>query len=102
MSSGEKHMTAGDRAAYEVPPHVLHRRVDEQMVLLDLDSEQYFGLDEVGADMVARLLAGSVDTTIEGMLADWEVDRETLRRDLDALVASLVDAGLLRPVGCDD
>jgi hypothetical protein len=43
---------APGRAAYVMPEHVLNRRVARKMVLLDLDSERYFRLNEVGADMV--------------------------------------------------
>lgn len=88
-----------NRPAYEIPAHVLYRQVDGQMVLLDLDQEQYFGLDEIGAEMVQRLTEGSVDEAIDALLSSYEVGEEQLREDLDALVASLLEAGLLAPVG---
>lgn len=86
-------------AAFQIPPHVLYREVDGEMVLLDLDREQYFGLDAIGADMVQRLTAMSVDETVEVLVAEYDVGPDQLRQDLDHLVASLVDAGLLAPVG---
>lgn len=88
-----------NRGAFEIPAHVLYRPVEGQMVLLDLDREQYFGLDEIGADMVQRLTEGSVDEAIAGLLATYDVGADQLREDLDALVAELVAAGLLVPAG---
>jgi hypothetical protein len=34
-----------------VSADVITRRLDEELILLDLDSENYFGLDEVGTRM---------------------------------------------------
>jgi hypothetical protein len=77
---------------------VLHREVDGQMVLLDLASEQYFGLNEVGADIVTRLTRQPLDEALSSLTADYEVEPDALRRDVNDLVDSLVGAGLLEPV----
>lgn len=91
-------MTITGEPAFEIPAQVLYREVDGQMVLLDLASEQYFGLDEVGADMVTRLTRQPFDEALSSLIADYEVEPETLHRDLDELVESLVGAGLLERV----
>jgi len=85
-------------AAFEIPANVLYREVDGQLVLLDLDREEYFGLDEIGAEMVRYVTATSVDEAITALDADYEVGADVLRADLDALVASLLAAGLLERV----
>ena len=81
--------------AYAIAPSVLHREVDQQMVLLDIQSEKYFGLNDVGADMVRRLTSQPLDEALASLERDYEVDREVLRKDVDVLVDSLLAAGLL-------
>jgi hypothetical protein len=81
--------------SYAIAPSVLHRQVDEQMVLLDIQSEKYFGLNEVGADMVQRLTSQPWDEALASLERDYEVDRDVLRKDVDVLVDSLLAAGLL-------
>ncbi len=68
-----------------------------EMVLLHFPSGQYFGLNEVGASAWTHLCAtGSVEGAFARLREDYEVDDERLRRDLEALVAELVRAGLLQ------
>jgi hypothetical protein len=91
-------MKSTGEPAFEIPGRVLHREVDGQMVLLDLASEEYFGLNEVGADIVSRVTRQPYDEAIAALTADYEVDPDTLHRDVRELVDSLVGAGLLERV----
>ena len=78
-----------------IPPHVYFTEVDGQMVLLNLDNEQYFGLDEVGTNMITRLTEQSSDTALTDLIEEYEVDPDVLRRDMLDLVDKLLTAGLL-------
>jgi hypothetical protein len=95
----ERESTVTDQPGFVVPPHVLHREVDGQMVLLNLDSEQYFGLDEIGAHIVARLTSEPFDSAIAGLIDTYDVDPDVLRADVRKLVEDLVASGLLQPAG---
>lgn len=83
---------------FEIPSNVLHRMVDGEMVLLNLSDESYFGLNAVGAAIVRRLTAEPFDQAMEKLLVDYEVDPETLRKDIERLVESLEVAGLLKRI----
>ena len=79
-----------------VPEHVLVRQVDDELVLLNLDNEEYYGLDEVGAAMWSALTSTpSLETAVNRLLDRYEVDAATLTRDLDRLVRDLNDRGLV-------
>lgn len=80
---------------YIFPPHVYNRAVDGQMVLLNLETEQYFGLDAVGTNIVTRLTEQSSESAIEDLLVDYQVDPQVLRRDIEELLEKLMAAGLL-------
>lgn len=72
------------------------RQIEGESVLLNLQSEQYFGLDEVGTRMwVALTSANSMQEAYEALLAEYDVDAEKLRQDLQGLVEKLVEKGLI-------
>jgi coenzyme PQQ synthesis protein D (PqqD) len=75
---------------------VMFNRVGDEVVLLDLDSGTYFGLDSVGGRMW-DLLSGSatIGEAIETMLDEYEIDREVLERDVLRLVSELEEKGLI-------
>jgi len=78
------------------PEGVLHREIAGESVLLNLGSERYFGLDEVGTRMWAALTtAASIEAACEALLEEFDVDAETLRSDLLAFIAKLEEAGLV-------
>jgi hypothetical protein len=78
-------------------PDVCSRILDGDAVLLDLATGTYFGLDEVGARFWELLGEGGMRLgDIKNKLLDeYEVDEETLVKDLDELVATLETKGLI-------
>ena len=80
-----------------VPDDVLISRLQEESVILNLDSERYYGLDDVGTRMLSVLsTSSSIEAAYELLLEEYDVDGEVLRRDLLSLVEQLVDRGLVR------
>jgi hypothetical protein len=79
-----------------VPEDVLFRQLDQEAVILNLDTEIYFGLDAVGTDMwLALTTSDSIQAAYESLLEEYDVAPETLRGDLEELVEKLVADGLL-------
>ena len=65
-------------------------------VLLNTESEEYFALDEVGTRMWKAVTASaSVREAFETLSGEYDVEPETLRGDLSALVQRLEQRGLL-------
>ncbi|HSI26007.1 MAG TPA: PqqD family protein [Aeromicrobium sp.] len=80
----------------KVADGVLTRMAGSEMVLLDLDSEEFFGLDGVGARVFELLEQPQrFDDVLGTLLREYDVDRETLTADVNALVADLVARNLL-------
>jgi len=92
-------MTTTLPARVTVSPNVLCQVLGDESVLLNLDDDRYYGLDDVGTRMW-QLLAedGDVATVVTQLLTTYgaQVDEATLRDDLGALIARLTAAGLLR------
>jgi hypothetical protein len=78
------------------PAQVVTRPLDGELVLLNLDTETYFGLDEVGTRMWEVLsTTPSIEAAFGQLAAEYDVDATTLRTDLEALLGQLVDGGLV-------
>ena len=70
--------------------------MDEECVLLDLKSESYFGLDQVGTRIWQLLKDGSdLQSIFDTLLTEYEVEEEELKKDLQEHLTQLVEAGLI-------
>lgn len=77
-------------------PDVLCQDVGGEVVLLDLASERYFGLDPVGTRIWNLIDQDQpLQHVLEILCAEYDAPRERLEGDLLALVAQLADAGLV-------
>lgn len=84
----------GDRV--RVPDAVLVSGLQQESVILNLDSERYFGLDDVGTRMFTVLTtADSISAAFETLAEEYEIDREVLKDDLISLVDKLLEQGLV-------
>ncbi len=82
-----------------IAPDVLVNHVDRESVFLDMKTEKYFGLDEVGTQMWQALTAsGSVQEAYEKLLLVYEVDPQQLQSDLESFIGSLREHGLLNVI----
>lgn len=79
-----------------VPEHVLMRRLGDEMVMLHLDAESYYGLNEVGARLMQLAETGAtLEMITEQLFSEFEVGREQLEHDVRTVAADLIAAGLL-------
>jgi len=77
-------------------PDVVHRELDGEAVLLNLETGTYFGLDEVGTRVWSCLAEATDLAAIHRTLLDeYEVAADRLEADLIALVGALADQGLV-------
>ena len=79
-----------------VPDSVLMRQVRDEVVFLDMASEQYFGLDPVGACVLGAIQGGAdVDGAIDAVFDAFDAPRDQIGADVLALVEDLLARGLL-------
>ncbi|MGQ9908262.1 MAG: PqqD family protein [Candidatus Flexifilum sp.] len=79
-----------------VPEDVLVRQIAGEAVLLNLNTETYFGLDEVGTDMWQALTtSATIEQAFTHLLSVYDVEAEVLRADLTALIEELIECGLV-------
>jgi ornithine carbamoyltransferase len=76
---------------------VFAQEVDGEMVLLDMNSENYFGLDAVGTDIWQAMQENeSLTDVLSVLLAQYEVEEEVLKKDLLTFVEKLQESGLVK------
>lgn len=83
-----------------IPPQVMARQVGEETVILNLEGGIYYGLDPVGARMWQLMGEGRALAEIcEVMLAEYEVERGVLEKDILRIAGELMDQGLITLAG---
>jgi Coenzyme PQQ synthesis protein D (PqqD) len=77
-------------------PDVISQEVSGETVLLDLESERYFGLDAVGTRIWQLIReSGELRTVYNTLLDEYEVEEAHLRADLAALLTDACARGLI-------
>ena len=79
-----------------VPSNVLIRFLDQESVLLNLETERYFGLDAVGTRMWQVVTeASTVEAALAQLAEEYDAPLGTLRIDLTNLLQHLLENGLI-------
>ena len=74
--------------------------LEDESVLLDLASENYLGLDEVGTRIWQFIDDGeTMRSVVATMLDEYDTNEETLVGDLDEFLNDLQAQGLITPGG---
>ena len=90
-----KELTLDDHVA--VADAVVSRELDNEAVLLNLDTGIYFGLDPVATDMWRAIRsAGALQDVYETVRAQYDAEPAVLRNDLLQLVNQMLAKGLLQ------
>lgn len=73
-----------------VSEHVYTETINDETVLLELESGRYYGLDAVGTRLWQLLNElGSIEAVTQSAVAEFEVEPAQLARDLAVLVREL-------------
>lgn len=75
---------------------VFAQEVDGEMVLLDMETENYFGLDGVGTSIWQDMQEKeTLKEVFEALLEEYEVEAEVLQKDLSDFIEKLLESGLV-------
>ena len=81
----------------EIGDSILYQKVGEEIVLLNIASQEYFGLDNVGSDVWQLLMEHrDVAAVAKRLAALYSVDEQTVRSDIEPMISDLVAAKLLK------
>ncbi|MBI3552389.1 MAG: PqqD family protein [Elusimicrobia bacterium] len=83
-------------AKYRHMPHVAWRRVEEESVLLNVDTSEYYSLDPVGTQIWEGLGRGEGPEQVAATLVDeYGIPRERAVKDTRAFVSDLLKERLI-------
>ena len=75
---------------------VFVQMIDDEMIILDSESENYFGLDGVGTVMWQLIQEHrNIEEVYTVLLDMYAVDSDTLEKDLLSFIYKLKDSGLI-------
>ena len=79
-----------------IPSEVIFQEIENDCVLLNMASEHYFGLNDVGTRMWKMLIEdGDPQAALAQLQSYYEVDEATLRHDLTGFIKMLETKALL-------
>jgi len=83
--------------AYTVSPVVIHEVLDDEAVLLNVESGVYFGLDATGTRIWQLLTSGlAVHSIVEQLLLEYDAHPSQVRDDVDRFLETLIENDLVR------
>lgn len=81
---------------YKIPETSVNQKVGDELVILNLETGHYFGLDEVGARMVELLEEhGQVDKVAAILAEEYDAPEAQIKNDLEELLRELVKNKLI-------
>ena len=84
----------------QIADGVLFQTVADEAVLLNINDNHYYGLDDVATRMWQLLVEhGEAEAVIQQLLEEYDIDAATLRQDFTALIAEMEQRGLIKRVG---
>ena len=84
---------------FTISDEVICQVLEDESVLLDLASENYLGLDEVGTRIWRLIDDGeTMRSVVATMLDEYDTNEDTLVGDLDKFLNDLQVQGLITPV----
>ena len=84
-----------ERARHRPGAHVLSKRLGDETVLINLQSNRIYELNGTGSRLWELLADGSLEAACARLAAEFDVDMPTLTGDVNRLVEALVADGLL-------
>lgn len=79
-----------------ISDNALLEDMGNEAVILNINNERYYGLDQVGMNFWSWLKEeGDIDKVLERAVATYPIDAATLRKDIGVFVIELDNAGLL-------
>jgi len=82
---------------YQLPDHVSLTRIDDEAVLLDMNTGTFFGLNHVGAHFLTALQADQTYQSAASSIAKhYQIDLDGVSNDLETLLNQLLEKKLIQ------
>jgi len=73
-----------------LPSHIMFQEFDNEAILLDIRTQNHFGLDSIGSILCSQVSNNvALETIFNSILQSYDVSKEQLEKDLTALIQEL-------------
>lgn len=82
---------------WQITPSILHSKIDEEVILMSIEADSYFGLDPI-ASRIWELLEEprSLQELTAILTEEYEVDADTCQQDVQELLDDMAGRGLIQ------
>lgn len=90
-------MKFSDKTMVIVPPEVITQHIGKGLVLMNMDTEHFYELDETGKrfwELICEF--GKIDVAVTKLTIEYEVSENIVNRDMAALLDKLVEFKLIK------
>ena len=78
---------------------IIQSKIGEEVVMMDMDSGFYFGLNSVASSIWHKLFVEiSLEDLVEKLLHEFKVDRQTCESDTLELLKDLLERNIIREI----
>jgi hypothetical protein len=76
---------------------IIQSKIDDEVVMLDVESGFYFGLNSVGSVIWGHLADWiSIDELTQRLMTQFDIDQETCRTDTETFLEQLLEKKIIR------
>jgi hypothetical protein len=80
-----------------VEPWITHEHLDDQVIMINLETGAYFALEATAADCWSALVGGAAfDDIVSYVVRRYDVDESSAARDVDVFIDALTAEGLVQ------
>jgi hypothetical protein len=87
----------GEGKIISLPKDAIFRAIDNEMVILHLQSGNYYSMNHVGKRIFELVQSGicAVNEIIELIASEYQVDKEVVKRDIEEVLTNLLHEHLI-------
>jgi Coenzyme PQQ synthesis protein D (PqqD) len=85
---------------WQITPEVLSSKIDEEVVLMSIEADAYFGLDPVGSNIWELLSKNpaTINELVFILMEEYEVAEEDCRKDVQSFIDDMSSRKLIREI----
>lgn len=81
---------------YQISPEVLFSKIDDEVIIMSIEADSYFGLDPVGSRIWELLeQPATMDELVSQLVQEYDVSEAECRQDAQDFVTEMVARGLI-------
>jgi hypothetical protein len=96
MSTAQGSVPIGEATLIHRTASVLTAEIDKQIVMMDIDSGRYLGLDDIGSVIWKRLeTPRTLGDLVDCLVEDYDAERAVIAQDVRELLKEMATQGIV-------